>query len=179
MEFVYCLRTSTIQKMNKLPLLIFGFLLFISACATKDDTKSGFALVYEQDFESPGSTEDFVFTDADKWRLSAGRSEGKSLEFTGMGEYHPRVRSPFIIGLMNEISFGDFVMEADLLQTGKEYGHRDMCIFLGFQDSIHFYYVHLATRADSNAHNIFIVNDQPRISFAEKTTDGRIPDGSQ
>jgi hypothetical protein len=47
-----------------------------------------------------------------------------------------------------------------------------MCVFFGFKDPANFYYVHLATRADEHAHNIFIVNDEPRVKIASKTTEG-------
>ena len=30
----------------------------------------------------------------------------------------------------------DFVLEADLLQTGRQYGHRDLCLFFGFVSPI-------------------------------------------
>ena len=60
----------------------------------------------------------------------------------------------------------------DLLQTGKEYGHRDLCLFLGFTGASKYYYVHMATKADRNAHNVFIVNDKPRTNIARKTTKG-------
>jgi hypothetical protein len=68
--------------------------------------------------------------------------------------------------------FGDFVLEAEMIQTGREYGHRDMCVFLGAKDPANFYYVHLATKADPNAHNIFLVNDAPRTNIATRTTEG-------
>jgi hypothetical protein len=65
-----------------------------------------------------------------------------------------------------------FVLEADLLQTGKEYGHRDMCIAFGFQDPSHFYYVHMATKMDDNAHQIMLVNGAPRKKISSFTTEG-------
>jgi hypothetical protein len=58
------------------------------------------------------------------------------------------------------------------MQTGKEYGHRDLCFFFGYQDSSHFYYVHLATVADPHANSIFLVNGAPRVSIAQKRTNG-------
>ena len=63
-------------------------------------------------------------------------------------------------------------MEVNLAQTGREYGHRDMCLFFGMKDASNFYYVHIATKADPHAHNIFLVNDEPRVAIAEKTTEG-------
>ncbi|MFQ6132421.1 MAG: hypothetical protein ACE5R4_10330 [Armatimonadota bacterium] len=135
------------------------------------DVPAGYRLLYSQDFEDEDAIGDFEFTDPTKWRLS--EEEGNhALEFTGTGDYKPEVRSPNIIGLLSDRVFGDFILEADLLQTGREYGHRDMCLFFGFTDPAKFYYVHMASKADANAHNMFIVNDAPRTNFAEKTTSG-------
>jgi hypothetical protein len=47
-----------------------------------------------------------------------------------------------------------------------------MCIFFGYQDPSHFYYVHLATKADAHANSIFLVNGEPRVSIAQERTDG-------
>jgi hypothetical protein len=47
-----------------------------------------------------------------------------------------------------------------------------MCVFFGVKDPSNFYYVHLATQADEHAHNIFLVNDGPRVKIASRTTDG-------
>ena len=60
----------------------------------------------------------------------------------------------------------------DLKQTGREYGHRDMCLFFGMKDPSNFYYVHLASKADNHAHSIFLVNDEPRKSIASERTEG-------
>ena len=66
----------------------------------------------------------------------------------------------------------DFVLDVDARQTGREYGHRDLCFFFGYQDPSHFYYVHLATKADDHANSIFLVNGAPRVSIAQKRTNG-------
>jgi len=58
------------------------------------------------------------------------------------------------IALLADRLFGDFVLEVDLIQTGKEYGHRDMCLFFGCQSPTNFYYAHIATAADDHAHNV-------------------------
>ncbi len=112
------------------------------------------------------------FTNPDNWLLSDKGNGGEALEFLGPGGYKPKVRSPVVIGLISDRIFGDFILEVDMQQTGKEYGHRDMCLFYNFQDPSHFYYTHIATAADPHAHNIFIVNDKPRTAIADKTTKG-------
>lgn len=44
--------------------------------------------------------------------------------------------------------------------------------FSGFKDPANFYYVHMASLADPNAHNIFLVKNAPRTNIATKTTKG-------
>ena len=131
----------------------------------------GWKLVYRQTFDAEDALEDFEFTDASKWLRATPDGNG-CLETLGLGAYQPKVRSPAIIALLSKYRFEDFILEADLLQTGREYGHRDMCVFFGFTDPEKFYYVHMATEADPNAHNIFIVDGKPRVNIATKTTGG-------
>ncbi len=149
------------------------FSLFISLnISAQSDLKTGFPLIYKQDFTEQEAIHGFVFSDPAPWFLTGGKDGGLALEYAGRGDYEPRVRSPLIIGLIDNLVLGDFILEADVLQTGKEYGHRDMCIFFGFQDSTRFYYVHLASLADPVAHTVHIVNDEPRRSIIKERTDG-------
>jgi hypothetical protein len=54
----------------------------------------------------------------------------------------------------------------------KDYGHRSMCMFFGYQDPANFYYVHFGKQMDDHANQIFIVDDAPRTKISTKTTDG-------
>lgn len=157
---------------------VFSLALMLAAAATVTpvslhaaEVPVGYELVYSPDFSSPEALEQFEFSDPAAWRLSEGDGRGV-LELFGQSAYRPRVRSPFNIALIRDLEVGDFVLEAELLQTGKDYGHRDMCLFFGAKDPANFYYVHLATAADSHAHNIFLVNDAPRVAIAQRTTKG-------
>jgi len=47
-----------------------------------------------------------------------------------------------------------------------------MCVYFHFQSPTRYYYTHLATTPDPNAHNIFIVNEAPRKSFAPISSKG-------
>ena len=127
----------------------------------------GYHLQYSQDFEGEVKVNDFMATDASAWRIQQ-EGTNSSLELFGASEYEPRVRSPRNIACIANMQFGDFVMEVQLSQTGREYGHRDMCLFFNMKDPSNFYYVHMASVADPHAHNIFLVNDEPRIAIAEK-----------
>jgi hypothetical protein len=133
--------------------------------------QSDYQLVYIQDFERPQAMGNFDLTDDAAWKIS-GIKGNKSLELYQASQYKIDVRSPFNIALLRDLTLGSFVMEVELSQTGREYGHRDLCLFFGFQNPTNFYYVHLGSVADQNANNIFIVNDEPRRNIATKTSSG-------
>jgi len=139
----------------------------LASCATTGGTKdaaTGYPLVYEQDFALAESMADLVFSDALAWdRTDEG---GPALELLGGGDYAPPHRSPREIALIADLLLRDFVLEVDLLQTGREYGHRDMCLFFGFVSPARYYYVHLASAPDAHAHNAFLVDDAPRRNLA-------------
>jgi hypothetical protein len=144
---------------------------FSGFAADKPNVPAGYKLLYEQKFSRPTAIKDFAFTDSSAWKVSTTNNE-TALELVKQSKYNPPFRSPFNIALVADKVFGDFVVEADLIQTGKEYGHRDMCVIFGFKDPSHFYYTHMATAADDHAHNIFIVKEAPRTKIAKETTKG-------
>lgn len=158
--------------MKFLPAIAF---LACSALVFADEKDSGipagYKLLYEQDFKSAEALKDLVFTDESAWKWSD--ADGKqALELHKQSAYKPAVRSPVNIALVGGKQFGDFIVEAQCLQTGKEYGHRDMIFVFGFQEPSKFYYVHIATKADDHANQIFIVNEQPRLKISKTSNDG-------
>jgi hypothetical protein len=98
--------------------------------------------------------------------------QGKVFSQFQQSKYKPPHRSPLNIALVKGLSVSDFVLEAKLQSTVKDYGHRDMCLFFGYQDPKHFYYVHLGKQTDDHANQIFIVNEADRIKISTKTTPG-------
>lgn len=144
---------------------------FFCSIAYSQQIPADYRLLYEEDFQEENTLENFVATDERAWRIGDGK-EGKALELFGKSDYDPRVRSPHNIAFIKGKKLGSFILEAELQQTGEEYGHRDLCIFFGLKDPSNFYYVHMASKADPNAHNIFLVNDAPRTNIATKTTEG-------
>lgn len=126
-------------------------------------------IVFQDDFESGLARWDM--TDPKAWKVETVE-EGHALALTASSEYEPAVRSPKSIAWAKDFSVGDFELEIKLKQTGREYGHRDLCLFFGKQDASHFYYVHLASVADDHANSIFLVNGAPRVSIAKERTDG-------
>ena len=131
--------------------------------------RNGLPLVFFEDFESGARR--WAQTDPNAWKVAV--QEGDHVySLCKQSKYTPPVRSPLNIARIEGVSVADFVVQAKMEQTGKEYGHRDMCIFFGYQDPAHFYYVHIATKSDAHANSIFIVNGEPRVSIAEERTDG-------
>lgn len=146
-------------------------LLFLAPTLVNAGIPAGYSLLYDQNFEEPAAVRDFIFSDATAWKISRANNNA-ALELVKQSNYKPVVRSPVNISLINGKQFTDFVLEGDFIQTGREYGHRDMCIYFGFQNTTNFYYVHIATAADPHAHNIFAVTNAPRIAIATETTKG-------
>jgi hypothetical protein len=141
----------------------------LDAPAALTDYRDGLPLVFFEDFES--GADRWWQTDAAAWKVVDEDGNHAYSQFQ-KSNYSPPVRSPLNMALVKGLEIDDFVLQARMKQTGEEYGHRDMCIFFGYQDPAHFYYVHIATKADAHANSIFIVNGEPRVSIAAERTDG-------
>ncbi len=156
--------------------LVVGCAITLMGCewsaAQQTNIPEDYQLVYQQSFEEKSALDDFEMSDPNAWRIGKDSNGTTYLELFQKSDYEARVRSPHNIALITTIKVSDFILEAELSQTGKEYGHRDLCIFFGMQNPTNFYYAHIASKADDHANNIFLVNDEPRIKIAEKTTTG-------
>jgi hypothetical protein len=108
------------------------------------------------------------------WKIiDVGGKRKNVLRVTGPSKYAPPHRSPHSIALLKDVKVGDFELTARVQNTNKTAGaHRDLCIFWGYQDPSHFYYVHFGAQADPNACQIFIVNDAPRKMITVKQAKG-------
>jgi hypothetical protein len=146
---------------------IFGASMSWAENSERGKVPAGFSLVYQQSFDDEGSMKDFQFSDDAAWRWTKEGKAGGAIELFQQSKYKTVHRSPFNLAMLADMRVGDFVLELDMRQTGKEYGHRDMCMYFGFQSVTQFYYAHLATTPDPNANNLFIVDNAPRKSFLE------------
>ncbi len=111
-------------------------------------------------------------TDENAWQVKEVEGGNRVYELFGKSDYEPPHRSPFNYSLLKYVTVGDFELTAKVQTTKESYGHRDLCLFFGYQDPAHFYYVHLGQKMDDHANQIFIVNDAPRTKISEKTTEG-------
>ena len=170
--------------MKPLPLLLPLLVCLVAGCTTParqtqvQGLPGNYRLLYHQDFQKSVSIGDFAFTDPAAWRLATDGTNA-SLELFGKSRYEPKHRSPFNIALLADRIFGDFTLDVRIQSTIKSYPHQDMCLFFGFEATNRFYYTHIAARpdpikAESHAHDIFIVNDAPRLAIAESISPGVI-----
>jgi hypothetical protein len=95
--------------------------------------------------------------------IEVGRPGNHALRVTGTSKYQPPFRSPHSIAFLKDVVVGEFELSVQVQETNVNAGaHRDLCIFWGYQDPSHYYYVHLGAKADPHACQIFIVNDAAR-----------------
>ena len=85
-----------------------------------------------------------------------------------------RARRPLSVQLRarRDLDLEDFVLDLKVRSTGRDVPQRDVCLILGHQDRSHFYYVHIAKKADPVHNNIFVVDGQPRAPIGESRTEG-------
>ncbi|MBA4017065.1 MAG: hypothetical protein C0483_07835 [Pirellula sp.] len=127
-------------------------------------------LLFEEGFEN--GADHWKPTDAAAWKIIDSGKSGKAYSLFQQSKYKPPHRSPFNIALLDDVEVTEFRIEADVLSTAREYGHRSMVMVFGYQDPAHFYYVHFGKQMDDHANQIFIVNDAPRIKISKTTTEG-------
>jgi hypothetical protein len=163
------MRTVTLLKVG---IVLFALLAVTAGCADQARIVNGkkLPLVFVADFED-GKLDGWQATDPNAWRIEDGRG-GKVLAQFKQSNYKPPVRSPLNINVIRDVVVESFVLELKMLSTTEDYPHRDLCLFFGHQDSSHFYYVHIANRADAHANSIFIVNGEPRVSIAKTRSEG-------
>lgn len=128
-------------------------------------------LVFQDDFES-GNTDRYEPTDATAWTL---QKEGENSVYALIkrnSDFKPPVRSPLNRCLIRDLSVGSFVMDTRLKSTIPDYDHRSLCLFFGYRDDSHLYYVHFGKKTDDHANQIFIVDNEPRVKISAKTTPG-------
>jgi hypothetical protein len=141
----------------------------LSAFAAGQTAPGDLPLIFEETFES--GADHWQPTDAKAWKV-LDTSKGKVYSQFQQSKYKTPHRSPFNVSLRKDVLVGDFILEAKVQSTVKDYGHRDVCLFFGWQDPAHFYYVHLGKKTDDHANQIFIVNAADRKKISTKTTPG-------
>lgn len=140
--------------MNKL--IGCGLVLLLAACAVPEQP----GIHFQTDF-SKGDLDAWSFENPQNWQLVEIDGE-PALELSSPGEMGD-IRKPASMAILNEPVVGDFELTVRArCYTEPENTYRDICLFFGYQDSVHFYYTHFSARSDK-VHNIIgIVNNADR-----------------
>ena len=150
--------------MRRRMLLVLSLTLFVPFAPAQD-----LPVLFQDDFENGMNR--WQPTDAKAWKITK-HGDSNALHQYAQSKYSPPFRSPLNFALVKDLVVTDFVLEAKVLSTGKEGAHRDMCLFWGYQDPSHFYYAHMAKKADDRANQIFIVNGKERTKISKTSTAG-------
>ncbi len=126
-------------------------------------------LVFRDDFAR--GAEHWQPTDAAAWQV-VDIEGGRAYALTKQSAYKPPHRSPVNISLVRDVYVDNFTLAVRVRSTARDYGHRDLCLFFGYQSPSRFYYLHLGKQTDDHANQIFIVNDAPRSKISTETTPG-------
>ena len=130
-------------------------------------------LLFDEHFDKPDKKQ-WELLDADSWRFTVDkeRDDRTVLSLHRRSEYRAEHRSPYGIAWRKDLYVGDFVMDVWCRSTTKDYGHRDLCFYLGGQSPARFYYAHLGLKSDDTSNAVMIVNDAPRTKIVKDRTDG-------
>ncbi len=145
--------------MKKLGLMI-GLIATTMLPALGQEKEHGLPLILHEDFEKGASR--WTPTDAESWELldeNGNKSFGNNKRISN---YQPKFRSPHNIALLNDVEVEDTVITFRVKSTKDTGNHRDCCVFFGYQDPDHFYYVHLGAKPDPASGQIMIVNGEAR-----------------
>lgn len=124
-------------------------------------------VVFREDFSK--GADRWEPTDSASWELM---QEGQNTVFglnKRISAYEPKVRSPHNIALIRDLTVGDVAIEFSVRSTKDTGNHRDCCVFFGYQDPEHFYYVHLGAKPDPASGQIMIVDGAPRRPLTQNT----------
>jgi hypothetical protein len=159
-------------------LLAFTILMILPASSTRMHAQEKNSLktrgdeqgdvVFREDFSK--GADRWEPTDAASWELM---QEGQNTVFglnKRVSAYEPKVRSPHNIALIRDLTIGDVAIEFSVRSTKDTGNHRDCCVFFGYQDPEHFYYVHLGAKPDPASGQIMIVDGAPRRPLTQNTS---------
>jgi hypothetical protein len=130
----------------------------------------GMPLLFHDDFSGP-DTARWEPSDPKAWKL-VDQNRNKVFNQFAQSKVETPVRSPFNRCVLKDLIVGDFVLDVKLQSTARDYPHRSLCLFFGYQNPAHMYYVHFGQKTDDHANQVFIVNNEPRKKISTKTTDG-------
>ncbi len=148
---------------------IIFIILIQSACLMAAD----FPLLYEEKFEDE-KLENWHPVPADGWQVII-KEDQPVLYLSEPGKLGtPRRPGSYAILMPFDVGSFELIVNAKC-QTDPSNKYRDLCLFFGFQDSVHFYYTHFSGTSDK-VHNIIgLVNNADRVKINDEPAGGSVP----
>lgn len=151
---------SSLRSLYSLFLIGLGWLAGAATVADGQEVPDGMTVVFADDFSKGVSR--WETTDDESWEILTVEEDAALALNKRVSNYQPKVRSPHNIALIRDLVAKDFVISFRVRSTQDTGNHRDCCVFFGYQDPEHFYYVHLGAKPDPASGQIMIVNGEPR-----------------
>lgn len=164
----------TTNRLAKLSLIAAAAVCIASPGRADEAVDAKGKVLFTEDFES--GLDRWELLDPKTWKLTSDAGN-TALEITAReSEYAPPHRSPLHVALVKDLTPKDFEITFRVRSTRDTGNHRDCCVFFGYQDPKHFYYVHLGALPDPHSGQIMIVDDAPRLAMTENKTPVRWDD---
>lgn len=123
-------------------------------------------LVLHETFEQ--GADRWELLDPETWRHDEANG---TLEITARkSDYKPPHRSPGHVALAKDIELASCRIDVRVKSTLDTGPHRDCCLFFGWQDAAHFYYVHLGAQPDPHSGQIMVVDGADRRALTDNVT---------
>src|SRR5262245_22910928 len=131
-------QSRVILQEDTMSRIVFTLTLFSLPIWATDTKVEDLPLLFTDNFEK--GADRWETTDPAAWKVvDLGGKRGKVFsQHAKQSKYKPPHRSPYHIALVKELNVGDFILEAKCQSTVKDYPHRDLCLFFGYQDPAHF-----------------------------------------
>ncbi len=142
-------------------------LLIPAATGQQVERSDALPIVFESDFSADHQR--WQMSDPAAWRFDEG---GWLSLHVKQSQFQPPYRSPLHLALLNDLDVSELVLDVSVRSTHEAYGHRDVCLFFGYQGPDRFYYVHLGQKTDDRCNQIFIVDRADRRKISSHTSAG-------
>jgi len=137
------------------------------SCGTSIDIQ--YSKKYIADFSNNGFSK-LITNDSQNWEV-INEDGDDVLHLIRAGEFG-KIRKPSSFAVFRDLDVTDFefTLDAKCLEDTARHG-RDIMVFFGYQDSLHFYYVHVSNQVHKYHNIIGLVDGKDRIPIANTLDD--------
>jgi len=115
----------------------------------------GYHVAFNEGFGDK-SKSNFIFSDSTRWLITKNGTPGKDIKCTSPKTDLTVATHPTQYAIIKDVMAGDFVMEFDFMQKGRDFTLRDVCVLYAFKDSSNYSFVQAASEETKLSHNVFV-----------------------